>query len=171
MKIKAEVNDVFAIKLDERNVCLGLVAAKWKTELYILIFREAIETSHALPDVRVSELTPCFASPSLDALIWHGHWPIIQKKVVVSAILQPFYKVSEPQGIVAESFDRKIRIHTSEEEAKILKYRKGVAPIRLEKAIRSLHGQVPWESTFDELKYDYVLASNALVTSKLSAKH
>lgn len=170
MKIKAEVNDVFSITLGEGNVCLGIVAAKWKSELYILIFREKIEKSLALSNINVSELTPYFASSSLDALIWHGRWPIIHKNVVAPVMLQPFYKVIEPQGIVAESFDRKNRVNASEEQTKFLRYRTCVAPIRLENAIRSLHGQIPWEPAFDELKYDYVLASNVLIMSKSAGK-
>ncbi|WP_447928956.1 hypothetical protein [Vreelandella sp. EE27] len=165
MNIVANKGDLFSIYLDKDFFCLGVVAEKWKSEFYILIFKEKFDSTTDVIEIELDQLTPVIASSSLDAKIWHGHWPIIRRDCDTSKILQPIYKVEEPGGAVAESFDRKSRKQVTRDVLDKLRYRKGVAPVRLEKAIKAYHGVGEWDATFEELRFSYVEESNLLVKS------
>jgi hypothetical protein len=84
----------------------------------------------------------------------------VREHVDTSTLRQPLYKVEEPAGMVAESFDRSFRQLVDSDVAGRLNYRKGVAPVRLENALKALHGHGAWDPVFDDLKYETVLRSN-----------
>lgn len=164
MSIDAKIGDLFSIPLNTTgSYGLGIVAGKYKSELYLVLFEERFDDSLTIAKVQVSTLTPLFASSSLDAKIWHGHWPIVREGIDTSEIAQPVYKVEEPSGFIAESFDRKFRKVIDINVAKQLNYRKGVAPIRLENALKAHHGLAQWDNIFDELSYTTVMKSNQIL--------
>lgn len=162
MSITAKKGDFFSIPIDEKLCCLGVVAEKWKKELYIVLFEQKFDSAVDLCEVELNKLTPILASSSLDAKIWHGHWPIVSRGFDTSNILQPIYKIEEPSEIIAESFDRSFRKPVSASVADKLRYRKSVAPVRLEKALKSFHGIGDWIPMFDELRFAYVEESNRI---------
>jgi hypothetical protein len=102
MSIIAKVGDLFSIPFNSTSFGLGVVAGKWNDELYLVLFKESFNDMGMAGKVPLNELTPILASSSLDAKLWHGHWPIIARGLDISMIKQPIYKVSEPSGIVAE---------------------------------------------------------------------
>lgn len=160
MNIIAKIGDLFSIPLDSKSFGLGVVAGKWNDELYLVLFKEIFDDSELASKVQLNELAPILASSSLDAKLWHGHWPIIRHDVDISMIKQPIYKVNEPSGIVAESFDRKFRRLVNFDDSKHLNFRKTVAPIRLENALLAYHGLGQPNPAYDELSYANVLISN-----------
>ncbi len=170
MGTTAKKGDLFSIPLDEKYFCLGVVAEKWEKELYIVLFEEKFDNTADLSEVKLEKLTPIFASSSLDAKIWHGHWPIVRRGCDTSKIIQPIYKVEEPGGIVVETFDRKFRKRVGSDVSDRLRYRKGVAPVRLEKAIKSYHGFGEWDSMFEELRFIYVEESNRVAMESMGSE-
>lgn len=164
MSITAKVGDLFSVPLGPASWGVGVVARKWKSELYLVLFKERFDALEKVGSVEIETLTPLFASSSLDAKIWHGHWPVVREGVDISMIVQPVYKVEEPSGIVAESFDRKFRREIDAHIAEQLNYRKGVAPVRLENALKAYHGLAQWDSAFDELSYDLAIASDRVTS-------
>lgn len=163
MNISAKIGDLFCIPLDATSFGAGVVAGKWQSELYLVLFKEVFADSQAFGELGAGSLTPIFASSSLDAKIWHGHWPLITRNADISWIVQPLYKVEEPGGTVAESFDRKFRRSINPSAAARLRYRRSVAPVRLENALKAYHGYKVWEPAFDELAYEKVVESNGVV--------
>ena len=163
MNVVAKVGDFFAIPLSSTVWGCGVVARKWKSELYLVLFEETFNNLEKIREVEINRLTPCLASSSLDAKIWHGHWPVMHERADVSKLAQPIFKVAEANKVIAESFDRKFRRPIDVEIANQLSYRKGVAPVRLENALRAHHGISEWDKIFDELRYDLAIAVNHIV--------
>jgi hypothetical protein len=161
MSIVARVGDVFRIPAAGATFGLGMVAAKWNEELYLVIF----EGTWTVPDdgIDVDRLAPLLASSSLDAKIWHGHWPLVRSGADPSRIMQPIYKIEEPDGLVAESFDRKSRWPIGPEVAALLSFRKCVAPVRLERALGA-HATGAWIPDYDELLYSNIVRVRHEVT-------
>ncbi len=163
MSVTAKAGDLFAVPLSPTAWGVGVVARKWKSELYLVLFEEKFDDLEKIRTVQVEGLTPCLASSSLDAKIWHGHWPVMREGLDTSTLVQPIYKVEEASGMIAESFDRKFRLPIDANVANHLSYRKGVAPVRLENALKAHHGLGQWDAIFDELGYGLVIASTRAV--------
>lgn len=158
--VVARRGDLFAVPLGDGSFGVGVVASMWMKELYLVLFAERFANEEQAASAQLEQLTPILASSSLDAKIWHRHWPILRRGVNATMLPQPVYKVEEPSGFVAESFDRESRRHIDADVATLLDYRRGVAPVRLEKALKAHHGLAQWDSSFDELAYSRVLRSN-----------
>ena len=161
MRALCKVGDIFTIPVGNGNLGTGIVASKWNAELYIVIFDEIFHNQ--LPPKKIDDLKPFIASSSLDAKIWHEHWEIIGNATDLTRFVQPIYKIEEPIGWVAESFDRKTRFQIDEYIATQLRYRKCVAPVILERALKAHAGCDDWNTNFDELLYTAVLKSRAVV--------
>jgi hypothetical protein len=158
--MNAALGDLFLIPLNAQFAGAGVVAGKWNAELYLVIFEEQFEISSTPAEIDTNRLTPLFASSSLDAKIWHGHWRVISRGLDTKRFIQPTYRIEEPSGWVIESFDRKVRRSVKASEAEIFPYRKTVAPIRLENALKAHFGLTPWEPIFDDLKYMNILENH-----------
>jgi hypothetical protein len=94
-----------------------------------------------------------FLALSLDAKFYVGHWQIVERAPVRVGLPLPAYKESlrsaEHVDVVDYSGSRRRR--ATREEAALLPYRKVVAPVRLERAVRASLGLEPWLEAFDEL--------------------
>jgi hypothetical protein len=84
----------------------------------------------------------------------------------LGGIRQPIYKVQETSGWVAESFDRCFRTAVGDEVAAKLRFRKCVAPIRLERALKAHVRDGDWLPAYDDLLYREVLKSRDVVLSQ-----
>ena len=157
--IAVRTGDLFSIPLDATSMGLGVVAGKWNAELYLVLFKERFNDLTLASKAQLEELTPVFASSSLDAKLWHSHWIIVRRDVDVSMIKQPIYKVEESGEVIAESFDRKFREIIGVDAAKNLNYRTTVAPIGIEKALMAYHGLESWNPMYDKFNYENVLKS------------
>ena len=163
MGVRAKPGDLFLIPLEDKVHGVGVVAAKWKSELYLVVFSETVADAGALVDLGVETLTPLFATSSLDAKLWHRHWPIVKRCESLGGIQQPIYKVQESSGWVAESFDRSFRVAVGEDVAAELRFRKCVAPIRIERGLKAHAGDGDWLPAYDDLLYREVLKSREVV--------
>ena len=159
---KAKVGDVFLIPIDGDRHGIGQIAGNWKGELYIVIYDGVVSTD-ASPSL-IDGAAFQFAALSLDAKIHHGDWPIIgNRQDNIEAIPQPWFKVGYNGQAHVEARDRSVlRLATVAEEAG-LRLHTVVAPVRLEKALKALHGVGDWHPAYDDLTAEYASESSKLV--------
>lgn len=163
MKHKATIGDVFLISIDGSRFGVGQVAGDWNGELYIVVY-DVILPSAEFDLARVASDELLFAALSLDAKIHHGDWRIIGNVTSnLDRIPQPAFKVNQDGKVWVETRDRSRFWPASKAQAEGLRYRTVVAPVRLENALRALHGIGEWNPKFDELRADYAFASARLV--------
>lgn len=170
-RLKLREGDVFSIPVDdEARVGYGQIVASWgEGHFYFAVF------DGVYPADREIDLERHVAGPllllalSLDALLFHGHWQVVgHVEVDEERIPWPAYKEGVlPPGAfeVVDARDRRRRM-ASAEEVERLPFRKVVAPIRVEKALRALIGNEPWDNDYETLRpVDDDLTSSALLSS------
>jgi hypothetical protein len=151
--------------IDDDRSAIGVVASKWQKELLLFVFDALRHDGIDLRDVTSRE--PLIASSSLDAKLWHGHWPVIGHVDTDYSSMQPVYKVQTPDGWIAESFDRKWQVPIDATAAGDMRFRKCVAPIRIERATQAYFRRAEWEPEFDDVLYRNVAKSRNLRETKL----
>ena len=159
---RVTVGDVFLVPIDGERYGIGQLAGDWKGELYVVIFDKLVKRDASTADVNGAGLQ--LAALTLDAKFHHGDWPLIgNRRDNLPGLPQPWFKVGVGGETHIEARDRSVtRRATSTEEA-ALRHRTVVAPVRIENALKALHGLVEWNSHFDELSADYALLSAKLV--------
>jgi hypothetical protein len=152
------VGDIFAIPLANDRVGYGQIVAPWGNSgghFYFAVFAGAYPRREE-PDLEVvaEEQVALFAL-SMDALLHRGHWQVVGNRAVdVEGLPWPAYKVGvSPPGTfdVVDYTGRHLRQATSA-EAEELPFPTVVAPIRVEKALRALDGEEPWDPIYDGLR-------------------
>ncbi len=155
----ARVGDVFLIPIHDQKFGVGQVVAQYRdTELlYLAVFDDVVET---LPDRAciedISFNAVILLANTFDVLIVEGDWPVIGNQTPPEGIPFPSYKFGLPGRATVESWDGTTRRKAMPNEEEILDFRSGVAPIRLEKALKALNGFLPWHESFDEFTREYV---------------
>mgnify|MGYP001461193462 len=161
--VKAQVGQVFAVPLDADKFAVGQVAAKRSAgELYLLAYDD-VHVGLPTDPTCVRGKQPFIATLSLDAKIWHGHWPVIGNLTDnLIGISHPAFKVRVDGVEHIELRDGSLVRRVRADEANLLRFRTVVAPIRIEKAIKAHHGLGEWEPHFAELLYEYATTSSKL---------
>ena len=156
MSIKVKVGDVFYIPIDsERNV-VGQIVSDYKGELFCVIY-DLINTSPELSVEAVDCADIILFAITLDAKLWHGHWPIIgNRKENLNSIPKPKFKIETLTGYKVEDLTGQTIRRASKLDKAKLAYKTVVAPIRLEKAVKAYYGLEKWAQHFDELKATYL---------------
>jgi hypothetical protein len=159
---KPAIGDVFLVPLDGYRYGIGQIAGDWKGELYVVVYAKLVSREASVEDVDDADLQ--FAVLTLDAKLHHGDWQVIgNRQDNLTAIPQPWFKVSMAGKTHVEARDRSVtRRATPSEEAK-LRHRTVVAPVRIENALKALHGLAEWNSRYDDLRADYAAQSSRLV--------
>jgi hypothetical protein len=155
---KFEVGDVFSIPLADDRVAYGQIVASYGQSgghFYFAIFG-GLFPRKAEPDIDAVVAAPVvLLALSMDALLQHGHWKVVRNvDVGESRFRWPAYKEGVyPPGTyeVVDHTDTRRR-PANPAEVERLPYRTIVAPIGVEKALRALHGEEPWEDEYDELR-------------------
>jgi hypothetical protein len=103
---------------------------------------------------------------TFDAKFYHKHWVVIgNDKTNLSNINLPYYKIGESPSYIEDFKGLKIRKCNSIENEKLV-YRKYIAPVRLENAIKAYHKIIEWnDELFNPLLYTYNQMSYDLVTN------
>jgi hypothetical protein len=152
------VGDVFRIPLGEDRVGYGQIAHEWGRSgghFYFVIFEHVDNRDN---EVDLKELVGkdiALLALSMDALLQHGHWESIGNAEVDTArIPWPAYKEgkSPPGAYDVVDYTGSRRREASPEEVARLPFRPVIAPIRLEKALRALHGLEDWDAAYEELR-------------------
>lgn len=151
--------DVFSVQLDEKRVGYGQIVGRYgESEYYFAFFERAYAKSHApvLSDIARDRIV--LLGLSFDAKLWSGDWQVVGNVPVAPAIPLPAYKVgkaiTQADEVVYDAEDYTGQQHrpATREEVEALPFRKAVAPIRLERAFRAIHGIGAWERPFDDLR-------------------
>ena len=165
MGTKAVVGDVFLIPLEGERYGIGQLAGDWKGELYVVIYDMVVPAEASPADVDNEPLL--LAALTLDAKLHRGDWKIIgNREVAVAAVPQPWFKVNFNGQIYVEARDRSVTRLATAAEASALKLRTVVAPVRIENALKALHGIGKWQPHFEELRAAYALMSADLFRGK-----
>jgi len=156
MPQRVKLGDVFLIPLDQGRNCLGQIAGDWKGELYAVVFDKVVNEDATVSEVDGAAIQ--FAALTLDAKLHHGDWRIIgNRQDNLSAVPQPWFKVSQDGQVYIEARDRSFTRKATPAEDAMLRLRTVVAPVRLETALKAMHGIGNWQSRFDELRADYAI--------------
>lgn len=159
---KPMVGDVFLVPLDGERYGIGQIAGDWKGELYVIIYDKLAARDASPSDVDGAGLL--FAALTLDAKFHHGDWPVIgNRRDNVGQLPQPWFKVSVAGRAHIEARDRSATRRATPTEEANLRRRTVVAPVRLENALRALHGLAEWNPRFEELRADYAIQSANLI--------
>jgi hypothetical protein len=162
---KVVVGDVFLISLNEGRYGIGQLAGDWQGELYVVIYDKIVSADAAPADVDNEPLL--FAALTLDAKLHRGDWRIIgNRKENIGTIPQPWFRVGVEGQTYIEARDRSVTRPASTTEAAALRLRTVVAPVRLENALKALHGIGEWHPRFDELRAAYAAESADLIGNK-----
>jgi hypothetical protein len=169
-RLRLQVGDVFSIPVDDDRVGYGQIVASWGEsggQFYFAVF-DGVHPRDKVPDLDAVLAEPLILlALSMDALLVHGHWQVVgHAEVGDRRIPWPAYKegVSPPGSFDVVDASGQRRRAASDEEAARLPFRTVVAPIRIEKALRALHGIEPWDDAHDSLRpVDHELTSAALL--------
>lgn len=157
------VGDVFLVPLDGERYGIGQVAGDWKGELYVVIYDKLVSRVASAADIDGVGLV--FAALTLDAKFHHGDWPIVgNRRDNLPDLPQPWFKVGVDGEAHIEARDRSATRRATPTEEAGLRHRTIVAPVRVEKALKALHGVGEWNSRFDALRADYAFQSAKLVS-------
>jgi hypothetical protein len=156
------VGDVFLVPVDGERYGIGQLAGDWKGELYVVIYDKLVSRNASPADVDGAGLR--FAALTLDAKFYHGDWPVIgNRRDNLTNLPQPWFKVGVDGETHIEARDRSVTRRATLAEEAILRHRTVVAPVRIENALKALHGHTEWNPRFDELHADYALQSAKLI--------
>ncbi|MBI1929312.1 immunity 26/phosphotriesterase HocA family protein [Candidatus Poribacteria bacterium] len=142
-RIQVKVGDVFQIKIDDHRAGYGQVIAKniGPNPLLIAIFRQVYPLSAPPSIEEVTQSEILFLANSMDAKIWHGHWPVVGNSPPnPERIPFPFYKVGRPGNIYIENYEGEAVRKAAPENCKFFDYRFSVTPMMLENALKAYYG-------------------------------
>jgi hypothetical protein len=152
---KARVGDIFAIPLDHDHAGYGqIVFDLGQGHYYVAVFAEAHPRTGEPDTATVLAGELAFLPLTLDALLHNGRWPIVGNAPVdVARLPWPAYKEGVSPGVfdVVDYAGHRRRRATAA-EAQALPYRTVVAPIRVETALRAVHGLEDWRDAYDDLR-------------------
>lgn len=156
MPQRVKLGDVFLMPIDQVRNGLGQIVGDWKGELYVVVFDKVVNNDVAVSTVDGAPIQ--FAALTLDAKLHHGDWRIIGNyQDNLGTIPQPWFKVSQGTDMYIEARDRSYTRKATSSEGAMLRLRTVVAPVRLETALKAMHGIGDWHSRFDDLKADYAV--------------
>ena len=152
------VGEVFSIPVDNERVGYGQIVAPYRESggyFYFAVF-DGVYPRDQEPDLAAVVAEPLvFLALSMDSLLVHGHWQVVgRQEVDASKIPWPAYKegVTPPGTFDIVDYTGQRRRRANDDEAESLPFRTVVAPIRVEKALRALHGTEPWDDVYDALR-------------------
>jgi hypothetical protein len=153
---RVEVGAVFSVPVDEQRIGFGQVAAKYRHRgyYYFVIFDKVYPLGSTPSPEEVVTDRVAFLALSMDAKLAAGHWAVIGDAPVRRDLPLPAYKetVGAPGHVDVVDYTGERRRPAAASEAELLPNRSIVAPVRLENALRALHGVEPWHDAYDKLR-------------------
>ncbi len=154
--MRLNVGDVFIVPVGDGRAGVGQIVARYGgAGYYFAIFEAVLSLEDARAHARQALGQPIlFVALSLDGKLHAGHWTVVDHAPVGDDLPLPAYKVAvgTPENVEVVDFTGDRRRPASKVETELLPYRKTVAPVRLEKALRAWLGLAPWLEAFEELK-------------------
>lgn len=161
---KLKLGDVFTVPIDDSRAGVGqIVATDPPSEYYFAIFDAVVPAGSTDIDDALTQRV-LFLQLSLDAKLYHRHWTVVAHRPVAADMPLPAFKeyYGTPDRVDVVDYSGRLRRPATEAETELLPYRKTVAPVRLEKALRAKHGLEPWHEAYADLAPD-----EATTTAKL----
>ncbi len=154
--MKINEGDIFEFSINDNTTCYGQIIKIPNKESLVVVIFEGLYNSRPLLDEIVKDDILLFGS-TFDARIYNGNWKVIgNTKNNLEGIHLPFYKIGIDPAYL-ESFDgMRIRELCPSEEGKF-SYRKYVAPVRFELALKAHYKQTEWNEKYDSLLYKNVI--------------
>lgn len=149
------VGDVFTIPLGQDVIGFGQIVHDCGEGHYYFAMFEGLYSRDDPPSIDVVlESEVALFALSLDALLYHRHWQVIDnREVQASRLPWPAYKEgTSPGAFDVVDYTGKHRRPATATETDELPFRTVVAPIRLEKALRALNGLGTWTDAYEELR-------------------
>lgn len=157
------VGDVFIVPVGDGRAGVGQVVGIYlKNAYYFAIFDAVFPIDEAKGRAVDSVLArPLLLALSLDAKLHAGDWTVVGSAPVAASVLLPAYKEAllSPSRVEVVDHSGTRRRAAMKTEAEMLPYRKVVAHVRLERALRAWLGLEPWSEAFDELRADRVITT------------
>lgn len=150
------VGDVFVIPVGDGRAGVGQVVGRYGADAYYFAVFDAVMPLELAKSRAVDAMSApvLLLALSMDAKLHAGHWFTVGEAPVASDIPLPAYKeaVGTPVRFDVVDYSGTRRRPGTPLEVEALPYRKVVAPVRLEKALRAHLALEPWTDAFDELR-------------------
>lgn len=148
------VGDVLAIPLADGKIGVGYVAAEYSPSLafYILLYGEMYPSIDEIGPLAVGG-EPVLWGLTFDAKVHAGHWTVIGNfPPDIGALPLPASKLEEKGRTIVEDVTGELWRLATQDEVDRLAYRKVVAAVRLENALKAHFGLRDWDPAFDEMR-------------------
>jgi hypothetical protein len=130
-----------------------VVASVERVQYCFLVFATKYSRSEVTPPLADVVNQPiAFLAMSFDAKLQVGDWEVVGHMEVPPDLPMPAFKVRVGADDMTVDYAGKIRRKATSDESRRLPFHSAFAPIRLESALRALHGLTPWREDFDELR-------------------
>ena len=153
---KTTVGDVFIVPVGDGRAGIGQVVADYGASAhYIAIFDGVMSLKMAETQaVKATSSPVALLALSMDAKLYVGDWLTVGHAPVAAGMALPAYKelVGVPDQFDVVDFSGNRRRRATPEEVGRLPYRKVVAPVRIENALKASLGLGPWLQIFDDLR-------------------
>jgi immunity protein 26 of polymorphic toxin system len=147
MKLKLSIGDVFRFAKSADTWSYGQILLSEIIQ-YIIIFEPVFKEIPTLEHIVSSPLLLC--GWTSDARFYSGDWEIVEN-MPSREFTFPEYKVEISGKTWVTDVDGKpLRLATTE-QARNLHFKSSNSPIAFEKAFKAYHGDLPWESRFEQL--------------------
>jgi hypothetical protein len=149
---RVEVGTVFSVRIDETSRGYGQVVEVIQPGAFLVVMFDRLDDALApVPDpVDVATASVILAALSFDALLWHGHWDVVGLATPRRPPGEFLLSTTPGQFVVVDWGGRELRA-AQPDDARQLRFRSFIAPIRLERALQAWFGRGQWRDEFDEL--------------------
>jgi hypothetical protein len=160
-RLRFAVGDVFTVPVEGTRVSIGQVVGKYHDDAYYVVVYDLLAMASDEPLTlaeAVGVAGPLLVALTFDAKFIAGDWQVIANVDVPSSVTLPAYRelVGTTGRIDVVDYSGNRRRPATPDEAAALPNRQLVAPVRVEKAVRALHGYGLWNEAYDQLKADSV---------------
>lgn len=146
---------VFAMPLNEGRRGIGQVVHRLgdcDRPFYVAVF-DGLHEDDGVDDALSQP--PILVALTMDALLNHKIWPVLGwREIALERFMLPAYRedTADPHSAVVVDHSGQRGKPAAPELADRLRYLTVVAPIRVDKAFRALHGDGDWDDIYDELR-------------------
>jgi hypothetical protein len=153
-KYVARRGDVFAIPIDSQHWGIAQAVEARMNLLYVAVYDLIVPSLDDASDLKTLDGIPVtFLAQVLDGKIYVGDWLKVGELEVPNGIPFPAYQLDvgfPPEVNVVDYLGERMRPATAD-EAERLPYREVANAVRLENALKALHGAAPWNDAYDRL--------------------
>lgn len=158
--------DVFLIPTGDGRAGVGQSLVTFSSGMFVLgVFTEAIPweaTAEQVTSALASGLL--FEGVSMDGLIYHGDWPVVDNRPVDPDLPLPAFKetIHPSREVYVVDYDRKRRRPATEAEAAMLSKRNSQSPMLFQNAFRAWLGLDEWKEYYDLLRVENIVPTRII---------